>query len=52
MTIEELHDKLRKSQDSYYGLCDLKYRLSNDEHWRTWYLMWKLTRENKKVGSS
>ena len=48
--IEELHDKLKKSQDSYYG-GDIKYRLSDDEHWRTWDLMWKLTCENKKVGS-
>ena len=30
MTIEELHDKLKKSQDSYYRLCDLKYRMPND----------------------
>ena len=52
MTIEELHDKLKKSQDSFYRLCDIKYRMSNDEHWRTWDLMWKLTCENRKVGSS
>ena len=51
MTIEELHDKLKKSQDSFYG-GDIKYRLSNDEHWRTWDLMWELTCENRKVGSS
>lgn len=49
-TIEELHDMLRKSQDSYYG-GDIKYRLSDDEHWRTWGMMWKLACENKKVGS-
>lgn len=50
MTIDELYDKLSKSQDSYYGGV-IKHRLSVDEHWRTWDLMWKLTCENKKVGS-
>lgn len=49
MTIEELHKKLIKSQDSYYGLCDLKYRMSNDEHWRTWDLMWELEKQKRRL---
>ena len=49
MTIEELHDKLKKSQDSFYRLCDIKYRMSNDEHWRTWDLMWELEKQKKRL---
>lgn len=46
MMIDELHDKLRKSQDSYYG-GDIKYRLSVDEHWRTWDLMYEFERKQR-----
>lgn len=46
--IEELHDKLKKSQDSYYG-GDIKYRLSDDEHWRTWDLMLELEKQKRRL---